>query len=181
MAVKIPQNITREDKLVGPLTLKQFLYILGGGALSFVAYQYYIQRYIYFIEFILISLLCISLALALAFAKINGRPFIIFLLNIFLYIFVPKKRLWVRDNRITAKALKLGRPKITKKPETELETEIIQGQVEKLARILDTGGKMDIETFSAEHEINTLSQKKTTPEIIESKLEIEDILAETET
>ena len=47
MAVKIPQNIDKEDKLVGPLTLKQFLYVLGGAGVTFIAYQGYVQYFLF--------------------------------------------------------------------------------------------------------------------------------------
>lgn len=180
MAIKIPQNIDKEDKLVGPLTLKQFLYVLGGAAIVFVAYQYYARAYLYFFEFMLIATLAVFLTLALAFLKINGQPFILFMINALLYILSPKKRLWHRDNQIiaSAKKLKLGQPQISQlRP---ADTKIDKSQLEQLANILDTGGKMDTEMLANEHTINTLEFKKVKPETIENELAIEDILAETE-
>ncbi|MBU2634752.1 MAG: PrgI family protein, partial [Nanoarchaeota archaeon] len=50
MRIKIPQGVTKEDKLVGPLTLKQFLYVLGGASVIFIAYQYYARAFLYFTE-----------------------------------------------------------------------------------------------------------------------------------
>ncbi|OGB74280.1 hypothetical protein A2V68_00755 [candidate division Kazan bacterium RBG_13_50_9] len=179
MAIKIPQNIDKEDKLVGPLTLKQFLYLLGGAALAFIAYQYYTQGYLFFIEFLLIAFLLMGLAAALAFLQINGRPFIIFLGNTLLYFLSPKRMFWNRENLSTVGPLKLRDTAAPKKspPKT---SEANQGQLEKLARILDTGGKMDTGETVDEHEINTLELKKIQPEATESNPAVEDILAETD-
>lgn len=178
MATKIPQNIDKEDKLVGPLTLKQFLYILGAGSLIFVTYQYYMSGYLYFIEFIIISILVTALALSLAFFKINGRPFIIFLGHAITYIFSPKVRFWVADNKTNIAKLKMAGPKTKTKSNQNLDTNY--GKVEKLARILDTGGKINTEEMDDEHEINTIEDNKDDSATIESSLDIEDVLADVE-
>lgn len=174
---KIPHKIYKEDKLVGPLTLKQFLYLLGGAALSFVTYQYYLQGYLFFIEFFIIALIVFLFALALAFLNINGRPFVIFLTNLVSYIFVPKKRLWRKDNSTTFKPTRLK--KVQSLNKVDAQKEIPRSQLEQLANILDTGGKMSTESHIDEHEINTLEQKKVRPEKIESELGLEDILKDT--
>lgn len=181
MAVKIPQNVDKEDKLVGPLTLKQFLYVLGGTALIFATWQYHLTGYLFFIEFILISLVISVLMLTLAFVKINGRPFIIFLSNAFIYIFAPKQRFWSRHNHISTKKLKIADTALSPTKLQTNEGEIAYGKLEKLARILDTGGKIDTDSKTDNHEINTINQKKTDSQVIEDNLEIEDVLAQTKT
>lgn len=174
---KIPHKIYKEDKLVGPLTLKQFLYILGGASISFVTYQYHLQGYLFFIEFFLIATLISALALALAFLKINGRPFIFFLTNLISYTFIPKKRLWRKDNSITFKLARLKSTQLVGK--VDAQKEIPRSQLEQLANILDTGGKMNMESHINEHRINTLEQKKVKPENLEDELGVEDILKDT--
>lgn len=71
MNFRVPQFIEVEDKLVGPLTLRQFVYILGGAGGAFVAYKF---LPIYLAIWIILPI--VSLALALAFLKINNQPFI---------------------------------------------------------------------------------------------------------
>jgi len=173
---KIPHKIYKEDKLVGPLTLKQFLYILGGASISFGVYQYYLQGYLFFIEFFLIAAFFSLFALALAFLNINGRPFVTFLANLVSYIFIPKKRLWRKDSSAVLKPIKLGNKLL---PKTEAQKEIPRSRLEQLAHILDTGGKMNTESLIDEHEINTFEQKKVQPEKTESELGLEDILEDT--
>jgi hypothetical protein len=71
MYFQVPQFIDIEDKIFGPLTFKQFIYVLGGGAAAFVL----IKLLPDFIA-IIISAPIVVFALALAFYKVNNRPFI---------------------------------------------------------------------------------------------------------
>lgn len=89
MQFNIPQFIDVEDRIVGPLTLKQFLYIAGAGAAAFFIW-YKFQFWV----FLLFGLPLAALALALAFVKINGRPFIYFLTAVFNYLRKPRMYVW---------------------------------------------------------------------------------------
>lgn len=71
MQFQVPQFIDIEDKIFGPLTAKQFFYILGGGALIFIMYVF-LQLWLT----ILLGLPVAAFSAALAFLKINGQPFI---------------------------------------------------------------------------------------------------------
>jgi hypothetical protein len=89
MRFDVPQFIEVEDKIIGPLTLKQFLFLLAGGAVLFLLW-FYLPLYL----FILIGLPVLVLALALAFYKVNGRPLIKYLLSMIKYHSKPKTYLW---------------------------------------------------------------------------------------
>lgn len=179
MAAKIPQNIDKEDKLVGPLTLKQFLYVLGGAGVTFVAYQGYIQYYLFAHEFFIISFVAIALSLSLAFLKINGLPFVIFLGNLLSFIFVRKIRLWRKDDIIEQSA-PLSKKEIgTEK--TTTETAPTKSELEKLATVLDTGGTMDSDNTTSTREISTLpANKKVDNSLLEQELGVEDIFKKTD-
>ena len=71
MRFQVPQFIDIQDKIFGPFTFKQFIYLLGGAGGAFVFYKV-LPIYI---SFILIPIV-VGLALALTFYKVNGRPFI---------------------------------------------------------------------------------------------------------
>ena len=181
MSAKIPQNVLIEDKLVGPLTLKQFLYVLGGGSIIFIAYQYYVQFYLYFIEFLLISLFVTALTIALAFLKINGRVFGIFLLNTFKFMFSPKVRNWKKESRKHVKAIKIQASDI-KSTKEELKERKSPGefktQIEKLATILDTGGRINENDADAiTTQIASIDVPTTEPE---QDMGVEDILKDVE-
>ncbi len=89
MQYQVPQFIEVEDKIFGPLTLKQFIYVAGGGGACLAIYTL-LPLYLA----IPISLPIIALALSLAFYQINGRPFIIALEHAVGYFFGAKLYLW---------------------------------------------------------------------------------------
>ena len=71
MEYQVPQFIEVEDKIIGPLTLKQFIYVAGAGGLCVVFFVY-----LPIIIALLLSAPVAALAAALAFYKVNGKPFI---------------------------------------------------------------------------------------------------------
>lgn len=89
MQYQVPQFIEIEDKIIGPLTLKQFLYLAGPAAISFILFFM-----VKFGVWLLITIVLGLLGMALAFVKINGRPFVNFLASIFWYYFNPKIYIW---------------------------------------------------------------------------------------
>ena len=71
MRYQVPQFIEVEDKIFGPFTFKQFIYIVGGGGMAFIFYKF--LNIFIAVPFIAASL---GFGFALAFYKVNGKPFI---------------------------------------------------------------------------------------------------------
>jgi hypothetical protein len=71
MQFPVPQFTEIEDKIIGPLTVKQFGILFGAGVLVFLAYTASGKNLIVGIFFLILFGLP---ALGIAFAKINGRP-----------------------------------------------------------------------------------------------------------
>ncbi len=71
MQFRVPQFIDVEDKVFGPLTLKQFGYVVGAGGLSFLIWTFVPIKFLA----VLIIIPVASLFLALAFVKFNNRSF----------------------------------------------------------------------------------------------------------
>ena len=71
MRFEVPQFIDVEDKIFGPLTLKQFIYLAGGAGLGYVMY-----KIAPFPLSWILGLAFIGFGLMLAFYKINNQPFI---------------------------------------------------------------------------------------------------------
>lgn len=95
MQYKVPQNIDMEDKIVGPFTMKQFLYLLVCGAIIYAWWNYLQSNYVNFtIEFAVIAIPIGLLGFALALVKINDRPFEYFILNVLRFVISPKQRKW---------------------------------------------------------------------------------------
>jgi hypothetical protein len=95
MRFQVPQFIEVEDKIFGPLTLKQFIYLAGGGGMAFVIYA--------LVNNILFSIIPIIIVLAisavLAFYKINNRPFINVMESAFKYFFGGKLYVWKKEEK----------------------------------------------------------------------------------
>ncbi|MGD0328713.1 MAG: PrgI family mobile element protein [Minisyncoccia bacterium] len=92
MEYQVPQFIEVENKIVGPLTLKQFIYIAGGVGLCVIFFSY-LQIAIALV----LSALVAGLAAALAFYKINGKPFVNVLEAGFNYYTGAKFFLWKHE------------------------------------------------------------------------------------
>lgn len=82
---QVPQFVDLEDRIIGPLTLKQFLYLAFAGALLFV-FWFLFAFYIW----IIVALPIAALAAAFAFLKINNRPFVYYFLSFVRYFTKPK-------------------------------------------------------------------------------------------
>lgn len=132
MQFQVPQNIDLEDKIIGPMTLKQFIYILAGGMLDYVCFLIFDVS-----AFIIIAIFITSFFCAMAFAKVQDQPFPKFLQNLIIFLFVPKLRTWNKDN----KPIKIISRKIEKPKEPGIEPKNIpKGEIERLAQILDNRG-----------------------------------------
>ena len=71
MQFKVPQFLDIEDKIFGPFTFSQFVYLAGGGGLCFVLFRA-LGFFLGFIPIIGVA----AFSLALTFYKPNDKPFI---------------------------------------------------------------------------------------------------------
>ena len=85
----IPQFIDVEDKIIGPITTRQFILLLVEAV--FIAIFYKISDFALFIFLTVISLI---ICITFAFVKVNSRPFHFFVLNLAQTISRPSLRVW---------------------------------------------------------------------------------------
>ena len=85
----VPQFIDVEDKIIGPITTRQFVVMLAGFLIIAVAYKLFD-----FSLFVAFGLLVLIITGVFAFLKINGRPFHYFVLNLLQTFKRPKLRVW---------------------------------------------------------------------------------------
>ncbi|HEY9481038.1 MAG TPA: PrgI family protein [Candidatus Paceibacterota bacterium] len=103
MRFQVPQFIEVEDKIFGPLTIKQFIYLLGGAGVSFIIYTFVPTLVLKAVLIVPV----IGFALALAFYKINNKPFINVVEAAFGYYTGGKLYIWKKvDRPVVAKAAK---------------------------------------------------------------------------
>lgn len=93
MQFQIPQFIETEDRIVGPFTLKQFIYLVdtvGVAAILFFVLD--------FIIWFFVAVPLAALGVALAFIKVNGRPFIGVVMSAARYYWEPRLYIWQQEH-----------------------------------------------------------------------------------
>lgn len=128
MRFQVPQFIDIEDKIFGPFTFKQFIYLLGGAGGSYVFYRM-------FPLFVAVPLIVVvgGLALALTFYKVNGRPFPDILQYSLSYFFKSKLFIWKQSK---PEKEKQGLPS-KKKDEGSNIPRLTEGKLKDIAWSLD--------------------------------------------
>ena len=92
MRFQVPQFIEVEDKLFGPLTFKQFIYLAGGVGFSVVLFLF-LPKFLA----IIIALPIILFAAALAFYKVNDKPFANMVEAFVKYALTDKLYIWKKE------------------------------------------------------------------------------------
>ena len=98
MQFEVPQFIEIEDKIFGPFTWRQFLYLGGGGGMCVVLFLT-LPLYITVVPIVLIG----TLTGALAFYPVNNRPFSHFLEAIYNHYRRDRLYLWQQKRDIVYK------------------------------------------------------------------------------
>lgn len=94
MKFEVPQFIDIEDKVFGPLTFKQFVYLAGGAGLCVVIWVFVPK----IIGVFLIAGIA-AFALALAFYKFNNKPFVALVESMFKYATAGKLYIWQKEEK----------------------------------------------------------------------------------
>lgn len=92
MKFEVPQFVDVEDKIFGPLTWKQFVYLAGGGGAGFILFLM-----LPLVLFLLVGGPVIAFAVGLAFYRVNNRPLSLMIESIFLYFTRGRLYLWKKD------------------------------------------------------------------------------------
>ena len=85
MQFQVPQFIETEDRIIGPLTLRQFIYVAVGATISAMLF-FVLQLWLWLI----VTFILMATSAALAFIKINGRSMSVFAQSAFGYIWSPR-------------------------------------------------------------------------------------------
>jgi len=108
MQFQVPQFLDVEDKIIGPFTVKQFIYLAGG-----VGFGYMCGRFIPYIGWLLGAGM-VALGASLAFYKYNSKPFIYIIEAGFNYYKSVRMFVWRRREKEAEKALDLNNYKPVK-------------------------------------------------------------------
>lgn len=102
MDYQVPQFIEIEDKIFGPFTLKQFIYIAGGVGLCAI-----LVFTLPLMIGIILSIPVGALSLALAFYKVNNKPFVEMLEAGFSYYVGKRLYLWKKEKEMLPETTKM--------------------------------------------------------------------------
>lgn len=141
MQYQVPQFIEVEDRIIGPLTLKQFIYLAGSAGLCVVFFFN-----LPFVVALLLGLPVAGLGGALAFYKVNGKPFIEILEAGFNYLFGKKLFLWRRHDPTLSElqtaaqaAAKEAEARAAAEQAAKTEPKLTRSKLSELAWSLDAG------------------------------------------
>lgn len=131
----VPQFIDVEDKILGPLTVRQFLIMLITFILLAILYRLLVFSY-----FLGAGLPLLAVGVILAFVKVNGLPFHFFLLNLGETLRRPRLRVW--DKEATVAELKMFMAAAPPPPPAaKIRKEALQSsKLSELSLIVNTGG-----------------------------------------
>lgn len=130
----VPQFIDVEDKIIGPITTRQFLILLSGAILIALFYKLFD-----FSAFLLFSIIVFALTVTLAFVKVNGRPFHYFLLNIIQTSRRNGARVW--NNRLAPETNPERVPTLKFDSARTSKEYYEQSRLAELSLIVDTQGE----------------------------------------
>ncbi|RJQ32905.1 PrgI family protein [Candidatus Parcubacteria bacterium] len=133
MRFQVPQFIEIESKIFGPLTFKQFIYLAGGAGLIFLVHVS--------LPFFLTVMLAVPIgafAVALAFYKVNNRPFIKITESAVRYGLSPKIYVWKKEKIKKATSIdQLKADEIKEKVPAQFLPKLTKSKLKELSWSLD--------------------------------------------
>lgn len=136
MAVyKVPQNVEADDKLIGPFSFRQFIYLIIVALAGFMAWG--LSRL--FFPLIIIPLPIVIFFGLLALPLRKDQPMEIYMAAIVSFYLKPRKRLWKSDG--IESLIEITAPKVIEQQRTkDLSQHEAEQRLSYLADIVDTGG-----------------------------------------
>jgi len=129
----VPQFIDVESKIIGPITTRQFLILLGAAIIVAASYKLFD-----FSLFVTISVVVLVIAATFSFVKVNGRPFHFFVLNATQTLRRPRIRVW--NNKVLPVEQEKRAEYITPEVKTEPKEYYKTSRLAEMALIVDTKG-----------------------------------------
>jgi len=139
----VPQFIDVEDKIIGPITTRQFIILLAGFLLIGISYKIFD-----FALFVTFGLIMLAITGTIAFLKINGRPFHYFILNLFQTMKRPKLRIWYYVTN--SFDYNIEKPNSAPSAKAAPEKRYSTSRLAELSLIVDTKGAYQGETNGGE-------------------------------
>lgn len=148
---KVPQDVEAEDKLIGPLSLRQFIYIVI--AVAWAGFMWAIFGKISIILVIVLALPVSGFFILLGVGRRQEQSFENYFVAMVRFAVVPRIRLWQKDtsNEVIVK-------EAPKKVEEVRRKNVNEGGLKQLALIIDTRGNLKDPSIQLQDETNPAVQ-----------------------
>ncbi len=166
MAVyKVPQDVEAEDKLIGPFSFRQFIYLIIVAIAGFLAY---------ILSQLFLPLLIIPLPVMIFFGAIalplkKDQPMETYLAAVVRFFFKPKKRLWQPDGQVDL--VEIVVPKVIEEQLSKnISQDDAQSRFDYLAQVMDSRGWSTRGVQSANDSVNEIvaAEAEATTDILDS-------------
>ncbi|HBH46765.1 MAG: hypothetical protein A2445_00025 [Candidatus Jacksonbacteria bacterium RIFOXYC2_FULL_44_29] len=142
----VPQFVDVENKVIGPISVRQFVIIAAEIGIIFCLY-----KFTDFTMFLFGTIITVAVAILFAFIKVNGRPFHYFMLNFLMSVKNPHLRVWKKVEippPLEIKGDPMGKGKTAVGEELTSftyikmarEKEKVHSRLSDLSLLVDTGG-----------------------------------------
>jgi hypothetical protein len=140
----VPQFIDVEDKILGPLTVRQFVILLIMGGVDFLLF-----KLADFTLFLVAGIPIFGFSVTLAFVRINGQPFHYYMLNLLQYSRRPKLKIW--DKTLVDQELReyLEEKPPAPPPQRIRKEALTTSRLSEVSLIVNTGGVYRPEEWEA--------------------------------
>lgn len=136
MQFQVPQNIAMEDRIVGPLTVIQFVIVVVGGGIAFFIFN---QTSLPPVLTRSVAGTIALLTAIIAIGKFNDQPMYRFFKYIIAFVVTPKTRVWHKNGG----EVNLIKPSEAKDEGSHLHApkRVSREDIARLANVLDSRGK----------------------------------------
>jgi hypothetical protein len=135
MQFSVPQFIDVEDKIVGPLTGKQTIYLIMGGGVLLLSFTFFSLVFA-----LIISVIVAPLTLGFAFYRPKGLPLSRYVTNILDYFTTNHLYLWRREPTMTMYKMVQKKHVVMEQPEKYVP----RSRIRDLANLLDTSAAVNL-------------------------------------
>ncbi|HCC22923.1 TPA: hypothetical protein DF272_01955 [Candidatus Falkowbacteria bacterium] len=153
----VPQFIDVEDKILGPVTIRQFTIMMIALVVGAIEY-----KLLNFAVFVPIAIITVGSAAIVAFARVNGRPIHFFLLSFLQTLRRPPQRVWNKAAYISGVQEVKEVHEIIHE-EVKVKSEVSESRLRDLSLLINTGGvyRTDDDFFADQVAEDQMKKKKT--------------------
>lgn len=132
----VPQFLDVEPKIIGPVTLRQFLIMLGTLLLEFMIYRIFLNVFVV----IALGVPVLAIGAAFAFARVNGQPFHYVVLSFVQTMRRPSKRVWDKTLKVADLRMFLKKAEVEIVIEKAVKKPLERSRLSELSMVVNTGG-----------------------------------------